>query len=291
MSPDQYCQEKAAASGSSFYYSFLFLPTEQRQAITALYAFCREVDDAVDESSDPGVARIKLDWWRDELQHCFAGSPRHPVSRALYQSVQRFNLPAEYFEEIIDGMEMDLANSRYASFNELALYCHRAAGVVGLLSAEIFGYRQRATLKYAEELGTAFQLTNILRDIGEDARRGRIYIPLDELQRFNVEPQQLLNGTEDANTTELFRFQAQRAQQYYERAFARLPEEDRYQQRGGVIMAAIYRTLLNEIEADGYHMLKRRVALTPLRKLWIAWTTARHERRRNRQHRKQSAHG
>ena len=290
MSPDHYCQEKAARSGSSFYYSFLFLPPEQRRAITALYAFCREVDDVVDECSDPGVARIKLAWWREELQQCFAATPRHPVTRALQEPIQRYNLPAEYFEEIIDGMEMDLDQSHYASFSELALYCHRAAGVVGLLSAEIFGYRQRHTLKYAEELGTAFQLTNFLRDVREDAQRGRIYIPLDELRQFGVEPEDLLAGRATANMTGLFRFQAQRARQYYERAFNHLSPADRYTQRSGVIMAAIYRTLLDEIEADGFQVMNRRIALTPLRKLWIAWNTARCERRQHRKLKKNPAH-
>ncbi|HEX9179817.1 MAG TPA: presqualene diphosphate synthase HpnD, partial [Burkholderiales bacterium] len=188
MSPDQYCQEKAAQSGSSFYYSFLFLPPEKRRAITALYAFCREVDDVVDECSDPILARTKLAWWRQELTGAFAGNPQHPVTRALAPAVERFGLPLEQFQEIIDGMEMDLDQDRYADFRSLALYCHRVAGVVGLLSAEIFGYQDRATLKYAHELGLAFQLTNIVRDVGEDARRGRIYLPMDELAQFGVAP-------------------------------------------------------------------------------------------------------
>ena len=181
MSPDQYCQDRAAKSGSSFYYSFLFLPTEQRRAITALYAFCREVDDVVDECSDTDVARRKLDWWREELECCFSGQARHPITQALEQSLQNFNLPLEYFQEIIDGMSMDLEQTRYDSFSDLALYCHRVAGVVGLLSAEIFGYQHRDTLKYAQELGMALQLTNIIRDVREDSERGRIYLPLDEL--------------------------------------------------------------------------------------------------------------
>ncbi|HEX9179319.1 MAG TPA: presqualene diphosphate synthase HpnD, partial [Burkholderiales bacterium] len=188
MTPDQYCQEKAAQSGSSFYYSFLFLPPEKRRAITALYAFCREVDDLVDECSDPVVARTKLAWWRQELAGTFAGNPQHPVTRALAPAIERFGLPQEQFQEIIDGMEMDLDQEHYPDFRSLALYCHRVAGVVGLLSAEIFGYQDRATLRYAHELGLAFQLTNILRDVGEDARRGRIYLPMDELAQFGVAP-------------------------------------------------------------------------------------------------------
>ena len=267
MSPDEYCQNKAAASGSSFYYSFLFLNTEQRQAITALYAFCREVDDVVDECSDRDVARRKLDWWREETAACFSGQPRHPVTSALASTVQKYNLPAEYFQEIIDGMNMDLEQQRYESFSELALYCHRVAGIVGLLSAEIFGYQHRDTLKYAESLGTAFQLTNIIRDVREDAERGRIYLPLDELLEYRINPHDLLKGETSDALPSLLGFQAERANGYYQRALSQLPEQDRYAQRSGLIMTAIYQKLLNEIEADGYQVMQHRIRLTPLRKL------------------------
>ncbi len=290
MSPDRYCQEKAAASGSSFYYSFLFLPSEQRQAITALYAFCREVDDVVDDCSDAGVARAKLDWWRGEIERCFSGEPTHPVTCALLKPVQVHNLPLEYFQEIIDGMAMDLDHNRYESFSDLALYCHRVAGVVGLLSAEIFGYRDRNTLKYAETLGTAFQLTNILRDIREDAERGRIYLPLDEMLEHQVNPHDLLNLKPGEGMRALCHQQAQRAHNYYQRAIDYLPDADRESQRAGLIMTAIYRALLQEIEADGYRVLEHQVRLTPLRKLWIAWNTSRRERRWQRKYRKLAAH-
>lgn len=290
MPPDQYCQQKAARSGSSFYYSFLFLPVEQRRAITALYAFCREVDDVVDECSDTGVAHRKLDWWQKEIEQCFAGQPRHPVSRALQQPVQTYNLPAEYFHEIIDGMRMDLQQNRYETFSELALYCHRVAGIVGLLSAEIFGYRHRDTLKYAEELGTAFQLTNIIRDVREDAERDRIYLPLDELLEYRINPRDLLNVRVTDRLHEMLGFQAQRARRYYQRAMSHLPPADRYAQRSGLIMAEIYRTLLDEMEADEFRVVQQRLSLTPLRKLWIAWRTARKEHRWHRKHLKNSAH-
>jgi len=290
MSPDEYCQNKAAASGSSFYYSFLFLPAEQRRAIMALYAFCREVDDVVDECSDRDVARRKLDWWREEIAACFSGQPKHPVTVALASALQSYNLPAEYFQEIIDGMNMDLEQQRYESFSELALYCHRVAGVVGLLSAEIFGYQQRTTLKYAESLGTAFQLTNIIRDVREDAGRGRIYLPLDELLEYRINPHDLLNGEINDALPPLLRFQAERANSYYQRALGQLPDQDRYAQRSGLIMTAIYQTLLSEIQADGYQVMQHRIRLTPVRKLWIAWTTARRERRRHRQYLKNPAH-
>jgi phytoene synthase len=268
---DQYCQQKAAQSGSSFYYSFLFLPPERRRAITALYAFCREVDDVVDEVSDLGVARTKLAWWRTEVANLFAGHPQHPVTRALAPFVPAYGLDAGRMNEIIDGMEMDLVHHRYADFDALKLYCHRAAGVVGQLSASIFGYTNPSTLEYAEALGTAFQLTNIIRDVGEDARRGRVYLPIDELARFGLSAEDILERRGGEGFARLMKFQAERAQSYYDLAFSKLAPEDRRNQRAGLIMAAIYRTLLEEIERDGFRVLDRRVALTPLRKLWIAW--------------------
>ena len=271
--PHAYCQEKAAASGSSFYYSFMFLPPERRQAITALYAFCREVDDVVDECHDLQVAQTKLDWWRNEVRQVYGGQPQHPVGQALQDIVQRFPLPMEQLLEIIDGMQMDLTQTRYLDWKALNLYCYRVASVVGLLSAEIFGYTNRQTLKYAHDLGLAFQLTNIIRDVGEDARRGRIYLPVDELQRFNVPARQILDAKHSDNFRELMAFQAARARQLYDQAFAQLPAEDRKAQRPGLIMAAIYRTLLDEIEADGFLVLDRRTSLTPLRKIWIAGRT------------------
>jgi phytoene synthase len=282
MTPDEYCQEKAAKSGSSFYYSFLFLPPPQRQAITALYAFCREVDDVVDECHDAGVAQAKLDWWRGEIARTFEANADHPVCRALATSLQHFNLPREYFLEIIDGMEMDLLQTRYATFTELSLYCYRVASVVGLMAAEIFGYQDRATLKYAHNLGMAFQLTNILRDVREDAQRGRIYLPLDELAQFGVAEEDILTNRSGEHMKRLLDFQARRARDYYQRAFALLPEQDRYRQRSGLIMAAIYLAVLKAIESDSRHVLARRVSLSPLHKLWLAWRTARGESRRHK---------
>ena len=271
--PHAYCQEKASSSGSSFYYSFMFLPPERRQAITALYAFCREVDDVVDECHDLQVAQTKLDWWRNEVRQVYGGQPQHPVGQALKDVIQRFPLPMEQLLEVIDGMQMDLNQTRYLDWKALNLYCYRVASVVGLLSAEIFGYTNRQTLKYAHDLGLAFQLTNIIRDVGEDARRGRIYLPVDELQRFNVPARQILDAKHSDNFRELMAFQAARARQLYDQAFAQLPAEDRKAQRPGLIMAAIYRTLLDEIEADGFLVLDRRTSLTPLRKVWIAGRT------------------
>ena len=273
MSPEEYCQQKAAQSGSSFYYSFLFLPPERRRAITALYAFCREVDDVVDECHDPQVAATKLVWWRQEVARLYAGAPEHPVTRALQPTLAEFNLPQEQLLEIIDGMEMDLRQSRYLDFKALSLYCYRVASVVGLLAAEIFGYEDRRTQKYAHDLGMAFQLTNIIRDVGEDARMGRIYLPIDELQRFGVPAADILNARYSDNFRRLMEFQIERAEQYYRQAMDELPPADRKAQRPGLVMAAIYRTLLDEIKRDGCQVLTQRTSLTPLRKLWIAWRT------------------
>ncbi|MGH8660388.1 MAG: presqualene diphosphate synthase HpnD [Burkholderiales bacterium] len=273
MDPHAYCQSKAAQSGSSFYYSFLFLPEERRRAITALYAFCREVDDVVDDCSDPATARATLAWWRQELAAAFHGTPQHPVARALAEIAPRFNLAEARLAEIIDGMQMDLDYNRYPSFEVLRQYCQRVAGVVGLLSAEIFGYQDRRTLEYAADLGLAFQLTNIIRDVGEDARRDRIYLPLDEIERHGVSAADITASRETANFRRLIEFQIERALGYYREAFAKLPAVDRRAQRAGIVMAAIYRTLLDEIRRDGSRVLTRRTALTPVRKLWIAWRT------------------
>jgi phytoene synthase len=273
MTPDEYCQQKAAASGSSFYYAFLFLPSERRRAITALYAFCREVDDAVDEASEPQLAAAKLAWWRAEVAALYAGNPQHPVTRALGPFTQKFSITAERLGEIIDGMEMDLRQSRYLDWPGLERYCYLVAGVVGVLAAGIFGYRNPRTLEYARELGIAFQLTNVIRDVGEDARRNRIYLPMEDLKRFDVPASDLLQARETPAFRALMQFEAQRARSCYERAMAALPPEDRRAQRSGLIMSAIYRSLLAEIERDGFRVLTQKTSLTPLRKLYIAWKT------------------
>jgi len=273
MTPDEYCRQKAAQSGSSFYYSFLFLPPERRRAITALYAFCREVDDAVDEPSDASAARMTLGWWRNEVAQLFRGNPQHPVTRALAPALGPFGIGEARLNEIMDGLEMDLNQNRYFDFAGLQLYCHRVAGVVGALAAAIFGYRNAGTLEYAERLGLAFQLTNIIRDVGEDARKNRLYLPLDELKRFGVAAADIFNANPTGAFVRLMRFQAERARRCYDEALALLPAEDRRAQRPGLVMAAIYRALLDEIADDGFRVLRQRTALTPVRKLWIAWRT------------------
>src|SRR3569832_128811 len=235
MTPDEYCEQKTAGAGSSFSYSFLFLDPDERRAMTVLYAFCREVDDVVDECSAPSIA----------------------------------------------GMHLDLDCIAYRSFEELSLYCYRAAAAVGLRAAEIFGYEDRATLKYANDLGMAFQLTNILRDVGEDARRGRVYIPEEDMARYGVTREDILDRRDSEALRKLMRQQAERARAFYTQAFAHLPDADRYRQRSGIIMAAVYQALLQAIEDGGFDVFGPRVRLSPSRKVWIAWQTARREKRQH----------
>jgi phytoene synthase len=271
MTPQQYVQEKAASSGSSFYYAFLFLPPERRAAITAFYAFCREVDDVVDEVSDPGVASTKLAWWRNEVHQAFQGQPHHPVMQALHPLCATFGIEEPLLQSVIEGCEMDLSQTRYLDYPSLSRYCHLVAGVVGEVSAKIFGQSDEATTQYAHTLGQAFQLTNIIRDVGEDALRGRIYLPVSELQQFDVKAHEILNRVHSDRFQSLMQFQAQRAHALYDQALSLLPAQDWRQQKPGLMMASIYRTLLREIEAQRFPVLKQRVALTPLRKLWLAW--------------------
>ena len=271
MNPQEYVQQKAAASGSSFYYAFLFLPPERRAAITAFYAFCREIDDIVDEVSDSGVAATKLAWWQKEVEQAFAGEPHHPVMQALMPLVPRFGLRADQLQSVIEGCQMDLQQNRYLDFAGLQRYCHLVAGVVGEVSAQIFGQTDAATRQYAHTLGLALQLTNIVRDVGEDALRGRIYLPIDELQRFDVKAQEILQRQYSERFYALMRFQVERALGLYAQALNMLPAADRRAQKPGLMMASIYRTLLQEIQASGYQVLHQRIGLTPLRKFWLAW--------------------
>ncbi|MGA0572349.1 presqualene diphosphate synthase HpnD [Variovorax sp. VNK109] len=271
MIPEQYVQQKAAASGSSFYYAFLFLPKTRRAAITAFYAFCREVDDVVDEVSDPGVAATKLAWWQNEVARAFAGQPSHPVMQALMPLAAVHGIEQRHLLAVIEGCQMDLSQNRYLDFPGLERYCHLVAGIVGEVAARIFGQTEDATTAYAHKLGLAFQLTNIIRDVGEDAMRGRIYLPVNELQQFDVKANELLKREYSPRFTALMKFQADRAHRIYDEAFALLPDADRRTQKPGLMMASIYRTLLREIERDGFQVLHQRVSLTPLRKFWLAW--------------------
>lgn len=271
MNPEQYVQQKAAASGSSFYYAFLFLPRPRRAAITAFYAFCREVDDVVDEVSDPGVARNKLAWWQGEVAQAFKGQATHPVMQAMMPHTAPYQIEPRHLLAVIEGCQMDLEQTRYLDYPGLQRYCHLVAGVVGEVAARIFGQADPATTQYAHRLGQALQLTNILRDVGEDAMRGRIYLPVNELQQFDVKAHEILKREYSERFTALMRFQAERAYRLYDEALALLPEADRRAQKPGLMMASIYRTLLREIEHEDFRVLHQRISLTPLRKFWLAW--------------------
>lgn len=271
MTPQEYVEHKAAASGSSFYYAFLFLPALRRSAITAFYAFCREVDDVVDETQELGVAGSKLAWWRTEVSQAFAGRPSHPVMQALMPLAADFKIEQRHLQAVIEGCQMDLEQTRYLDYPGLQRYCHLVAGIVGEVAANIFGQTQAQTSLYAHKLGQALQLTNIIRDVGEDALRGRIYLPLNELQQFDVKAHEILQRNDSDRFKQLMMFQARRAHQLYDEALQLLPGADRRAQKPGLMMASIYRALLREIEHDNFQVLQRRVSLTPLRKLWLAW--------------------
>jgi len=271
MTPQQYVQDKAASSGSSFYYAFLFLPKPRRLCITAFYAFCREVDDVVDEVSEPGVAAAKLAWWRQSVLDAFEGQIHHPVLKALMPWCEEFQIQSHHLLSIIEGCEMDLTQTRYLDRASLERYCHLVAGVVGEVSALIFGQQSAQTQAYAHQLGQAFQLTNIIRDVGEDAMRGRIYLPISELQQFDVKAHEILNRIASERFKALMAHQASKAKALYAKAFELLPDVDKRAQKPGLMMASIYRTLLDEIERAEFPVLNQRVSLTPIRKLWLAW--------------------
>jgi len=280
MDPDDYCQDKAAPPGSSHYYSLLSLPEDTRRAVTALHAFCREVQEVPAECSEAAVARVKLQWWRDEVQRMFSGRARHPVTQALSAAAPAHELPPEHFAEVIDGVDMDVDQFSYPSFQDLSLYCHRVGSMEWLMTAEMLGIQDRQTLRYAHDLGTALQLTRIIRNVRRDGALGRVYLPLDELQRFQVSPEDLMAGRGSDNAGRLVAHQVQRTRDYYRAAFDKLPEADRYGQLSGIVLAELYQAALRELEANDYQGWDRRVSLTPVRKLWIAWRTQRRERRR-----------
>lgn len=275
MQPLDYCRQKAAESRSSFLAAFRFLPQRRQDAMTVLYAFCRELDDVVDDCTDMQVAQTTLNWWRADLAKVFdGGAPEHPVCRALQGVVAEFALPHDELAEIIEGMQMDLTQARYANFAELQLYCHRVAGVVGRLITRILGFSRPETLDYADKMGLALQLTNIIRDVGEDARNGRIYLPMEDLQRFDVPAQTIMQAAPTPQFAELMAFQIARARATYREALALLPAADKKAQKMGLILAAIYYALLNEIERDGaQNVLKYKIAIPGPRKKRIALKT------------------
>ncbi|MGN6851028.1 MULTISPECIES: presqualene diphosphate synthase HpnD [unclassified Neisseria] len=270
-----YCHQKAAESHSSFLSGFRFLSVEKRNALTVLYAFCRELDDVVDGCTDPNVAQITLNWWRSDLEKVFNNEmPEHPVHQALKDIRASFDLPKNEFEALIDGMQMDLEQARYGSFDELKLYCHRVAGVVGCLIARILGFSNPQTLEYADKMGLALQLTNIIRDVGEDARQGRIYLPIEEMQKFDVPANVIMQCKPTDNFAKLMQFQVDRARETYREAMLLLPAADKKSQKVGLIMAAIYYALLNEIDRDGaQNVLTYKIAIPSPRKKRIALKT------------------
>jgi phytoene synthase len=273
MNPEEYCRQKAVAGGSSLHYSLLFLAPEKRAALTALLAFCREVEGVVDECSDARVARTKLAWWRLEVGRLFEGKPNHPVTNALLPFTGIFQSGADRLNQVIDGIEMDLAQTRYLDFAGLKRYCEQTTGAAAAAATEILGYRNALSLEYAGHLGIAVRLAKIIRDVGADARRNRIYLPMDEMKQFDVPAADILQMKHSGNFTKLMAFQAHRASAMFDAAIRSLPLEDRSAQRPGLIMAAICRATLAEVEQDGFRVLSHRTSLTPLRKLWLAWKT------------------
>lgn len=270
MSFREYCSQLTRKSRSNFYYSFLFLSKEKREAMYAVYAFCRSVDDVADGSAPLREKQTLLDEWRRELDRCYDGNPQHPITVQLARSIRRFPIPKEHFEELITGVEMDLIHSRYPTFHELYEYCYRVAGVVGLMCIEIFGYRNPKAKDYAVNLGLALQLTNIIRDLKVDAERGRIYLPQDELARFGYHEDELLRGAYTPAFFELIRFAGSRARQYFHSARQLLAAEDRRSLFAAEIMGTIYYRLLDTIEASGYRVFDRTITLPTSHKLWIA---------------------
>ncbi|MGH8802732.1 MAG: presqualene diphosphate synthase HpnD [Casimicrobiaceae bacterium] len=285
MSPDEYCRERVAQSGPDLRYSIRLLSVERRRAVTALHAYSREIEDAVRAASDPGVARVRLGWWRGELASVFAGTPSHPVALALKASTRVYPLPREPLENVIVGREGEVDRTRFHDFAALEAWCDRVAGGVAMAAAALFGYEDPATPGVARELGIAMELTRMLRDVGDDARRGRLRLPQDELARFEVDAPEVLGLRTSPRFTALLAMQAERIQRMFARALARLPAADRHVQAPGLALAAIHRALLDEIARDGFRVLERRVALTPVRKLWIATRTLRAASRRPGQHR------
>lgn len=274
MTPQNYCAQKAAEAGSSFTAAFRLLPMERRQAMEALYAFCREVDDVVDECSDPALAEVKLHWWRSELDQILAGKSQHPLGQALHPCIDRYGLNMADLHAVVDGMEMDLTTGAYPDFARLDVYCDRVAGAVGRLSARIFGAVSEQTLAYATELGLALQYTNILRDVGDDARKGRVYLPESLLIRHGSSGEAVLGLSDTPQLTQALADMAQMAHARYDKALDLLPKSERVAQRPGLVMAAVYRDLLRTLEASHFAVLHQRISLSPARKVWVAWWAA-----------------
>lgn len=274
MTSQQYCQQKVLPDGSSLYYSLRFLPSRQRDALTALEAFYAEINEIRYECQDKNVARLKLQWWQNEIAQTFAGTAHHPVCQSLSKAIHDNHLAEHYFQEIIESLLLDLDVTHYATFEELEDYCKRTYSVLSLLSTHILGYQNDSSLKYAEQLGIALQLTDILRELRRDLLNGRLYIPQEDLERFKVSKQTLFSGQSSETVTALLAYQTTRIRSYYNIAFKYLKKEDRFNQRSGLIRANLALATLQKIEKDGFQLFKHRIRLMPLRKLWIVWYTA-----------------
>jgi 15-cis-phytoene synthase len=262
---------------SNFFYSFLFLPRQKREAIIDVYRFCRAVDDVVDDVAENiavghahEIARNELEKWREEIGRLYGGNPALPISRKLQTVLQHFPMPQEYFLEMINGCEMDLQRDRYETFDELYQYCYRVAAVTGLMCIEIFTYQSPDTRKYAVNLGIALQLTNILRDVKEDAERGRIYLPQEDLRRFDYSENELLQGVINDRFRALMKFECDRARHYYQLAADGLPNEDRPTLTAAQTMGKIYFRLLEQIERVGYDIFTHQVRLHRPERFFIA---------------------
>jgi phytoene synthase len=268
-----YCTNLTKLSGSNFYYSFAFLPKPKREAMYTVYAFCKAVDSAVDEPPAGSDPKEELRRWRAELDLVYAGEPTWPLMISLAHHARRLSIPKAYFEELIKGVEMDLATTRYGTFEELSLYCYRVASIVGLICLHIFGPTSAHAQDYAVDLGMAFQLTNILRDLATDAGQGRVYIPQEDLKRFGYSEAELLGRKESPHLYEMIRFEAQRARMYYAKAQAALvslPSKDRRALTVAEIMRAVYSTILERIERPDHAVFGPRVRLSTSNRLAIA---------------------
>lgn len=279
MNPSQYCEEKTRGSGSSFYYAFLFLEEDKKRAMMALYAFCREVDDVADEISEEEVAIQKIHFWREELHRAFNGQPQHPVGRELQWAKKHFSFDEELFIEILDGMLMDISGKPILKASDLSLYCYRVAGVVGLLSIEIFGYRSRKARDFATSLGEALQLTNILRDLKQDMAIGRIYLPQEDRIRFKVADQDFKDGNMSEGMAALLQHYGEKAESAYRSALEQLPEEDRESLRPSLLMASIYYAQLKRLKDHNFDSWRHSAQISPLQKIWISWRTWRYEKK------------
>ncbi|MDX8403395.1 MAG: presqualene diphosphate synthase HpnD [Mariprofundaceae bacterium] len=279
MTPEQYCEAKTRGSGSSFFYAFLFLKEDQRRAMMALYAFCREVDDVADEISEQSVAMKKIQFWHEELHAAFNNTPQHPVGKELNWAKEHFSLDEELFIEILDGMLMDISGKPMVKASDLTLYCYRVAGAVGLLSIEIFGYRSRKARDFATSLGEALQLTNILRDLKSDAEIGRIYLPQDERIRFKVTDQDFKDGTMSEGMQALLQYYGEKAETAFQQAVEKLPAEDRKSLRPSLLMASIYYAQFRQLKESEFDSWHHSAQMSPLRKIWIAWRTWRYEKK------------